>query len=57
MNLPSDKSPGPNGWPIQLIKLVGEFIAAPLSILFNKSFNSDILPQVYMKVCSRNTNS
>jgi len=44
-NLPSGKSPGPDGWPIQLIKLVGEFIAVPLSIIFNKSFNCSIFPQ------------
>jgi len=45
MNLPGGKSPGPDRWPIQLIKLVGKFIAVPLSTIFNKSFNSSILPQ------------
>ena len=37
MNLQSDKSPGPDGWPIQLIKSVGELISVPLSIIYNKS--------------------
>ena len=38
MNLQSGKSAGPDGWPIQLIKSVGELISVPLSIIFNKSF-------------------
>ena len=44
-NLQSSKSPGPDGWPIQVIKSMGEFISVPLSIIFNKSFNSGSLPQ------------
>ena len=45
MNLQSDKSAGPDGWPIQLIKSAGELISVPLSIIFNKSFVDGVLPQ------------
>ena len=31
-NLQNSKSPGPNGWPIQVIKTMGDFISVPLSI-------------------------
>ena len=34
MNLQSGKSPGPDGWPIEIIKLVGESVSLPLSIMF-----------------------
>ena len=44
MNLQSGKSPGPDGWPIEIIKLVGESISLPLSIIFTKSYNSGTLP-------------
>ena len=44
------KSPGPDGWPISLIKSVGEFIAIPLSIIFNKSFNCGTLPHDWKNV-------
>ena len=44
MNLHNSKNPGPDGWPIPIIKSVSEFIAIPLSIIFTKSFNSGILP-------------
>ena len=44
MDLQSGKSPGPDGWPIQIVKSVSEFIAIPLSIIFNESFNSSTLP-------------
>ena len=39
-----NKSPRPDGRPIFIIKSVDEFIAIPLSIIFNKSFNSGTLP-------------
>ena len=42
--LQSNKSPGPDGWPITIIKSVSEFISVPLSILFNKSLNSGSVP-------------
>ena len=42
--LQSNKSSGPDGWPITIIKSVSEFISVPLSILFNKSLNSGTLP-------------
>ena len=41
--LQSNKSSGPYGWPITIIKSVSEFISVPLSILFNKSLNSGTL--------------
>ena len=44
MNMHNNKSPGPDGWPISIIKSVGEFIAIPLSIIFSKSFISGTLP-------------
>ena len=44
MALQNNKSPGPEGWPITIIKSVSEFISVPLSILFNKSLNSGTLP-------------
>ena len=42
--LQSNNSPGPDRCPIFVIKSVSEFISVPLSILFNKSLNSGILP-------------
>ena len=33
--LQSSISPGPDGWPITIIKSVSEFISVPLCILFN----------------------
>jgi len=45
MSLHKSESPGPDGWPIPIIKSVSEFFAIPLSIIFSKSFNSGTLPQ------------
>ena len=58
----NSKNPGPDGWPIPIIKSVSEFIAIPLSIIFKKSFNSGILPHDWKnaqvtpihKKCARN---
>ena len=44
MNMYDNKSPGPDYWPISIIKSMGEFIAIPLSIIFSKSFISGTLP-------------
>ena len=44
MNMHNNKSPGRDGWPISIIKSVGEFIAIPLSIISSESFNSGTLP-------------
>jgi len=44
--LQSNKSPGPDRWPITIIKSVSEFFSVPLSILFNKSLSSGTLPSV-----------
>ena len=43
--LKSEKSTGPNGWPIEVIKQCSQQISIPLSIIFNKSFQSGVLPQ------------
>ena len=39
--LKSEKSAGPNGWPIEVVKQCSQQI----SIIFNKSFQSGVLPQ------------
>ena len=38
-----DKSPGPEGWPPCIFKEYSEQLSTPLSILFNKSFQSGVL--------------
>ena len=43
--LKSEKSTGPDGWPIQVLKQCSQQISLPLSILFNKSFQSGHLPR------------
>ena len=42
--LKTDKSPGPEGWPLRIFKECSEYLSTPLSILFNKSFQSGVLP-------------
>ena len=42
--LKSDKSPGPEGWPIRVFKECSEQLSVPLSILFTKFFQSGGLP-------------
>ena len=42
--LKTDKSPGPEGWPLRIFKECSEHLSIPLSILFNKSFQSGVLP-------------
>ena len=42
---------------LYLLLNLSEFIAVPLSILFNKSQNSGILPPDYIEVCQCNTHS
>ena len=41
-----DKSPGPEGcnWPLRIFKECSEQLSTPLSLLFNKSFQSGVLP-------------
>ena len=48
-NLKSGKSPGPDGWPTEVIKITAESICLPLSILYNKSLNYGILPDDWKK--------
>ena len=43
MNLQNGKFAGLDGWPIQLIKSVGELMSVPLCIIFNKSFIDGVL--------------
>ena len=45
MNLQSGKSAGPDGWPIQLIKIWGWINFCPFIHYFNKSFVDGVLPQ------------
>ena len=42
--LKAEKSPGPEGWPLCIFKECSEQLSTPLSILFNKSFQSGVLP-------------
>ena len=42
--LKTDKSPGPEGWPLCIFKECSEHLSIPLSILFYKSFQSGVLP-------------
>ena len=39
-----DKCPGPEGWPLCILKECSEYLSTPLSIMFNKSFQSGVLP-------------
>jgi len=48
-NLKSGKSPGPDGWPTELIKNTAESISIPLSLLYNKSLTSGVLPDDWKK--------
>ena len=43
--LKSEKSTGLDGWPIQVLKQCSQQISLPLSILFNKYFQSGYLPR------------
>ena len=43
--LKSEKSVGPDGWPIQVLKQCSQQISLPMSILFNKSSQSGHLPR------------
>ena len=45
LDINPNKSPGPEGWPLLTLKETAEQICTPLSILFNKSLESGILPQ------------
>ena len=42
--LKTDKSPGPEGWPLRIFKECSEQLSIPLSTLLNKSFQSGVLP-------------
>ena len=43
--LKSETSSDPNGWLIEIIKQCSQQISIPLPIIFNKSFQSGVLPQ------------
>jgi len=55
--LQSNKSPGPDGWPITIIKSVSEFISVPLSILFNKYVTKQWYFTIRLEICQCNTYS
>ena len=42
-----NKSPGPDGHHPLILKEIAEAIAEPLSIIFNKSFNEECLPEAW----------
>ena len=48
-NLESGKSPGPDGWPTELIKSTADLICFPLSLLYNKSLTNSVLQNDWKK--------
>ena len=44
LNLNPSKSPGPTGWPLLALKRSAHHISLPLSLIFNKSLQSRVLP-------------
>ena len=45
------KTPGPDGWHPVFLKNIGDLIALPLSIIFQKSLDEGILPRDWLKAC------
>ena len=43
-SLKTGKVPGPDGWPAEVFKQCADQLCVPLSILFNKSLESSVLP-------------
>ena len=43
-SLKTGKAPGPDGWPAEVFKQCADQLCVPLSILFNKSLESSVLP-------------
>ena len=46
-NLKSDKSPGPEGWPVLALKETAKELCLPLYILFTKSLQSSSVPEIW----------
>ena len=46
-NIKSDKSPGPEGWPVLVLKETARELSLPLCILFTKSLQSLSVPEVW----------
>ena len=46
-NLKSDKSPGPEGWPVLALKETAKELCLPLCILFTKSLQSSSVPEIW----------
>ena len=49
-NLKSDKSPGPEGWPVLALKETAKELCLPLYILFTKSLQSSSVPEIWKQV-------
>ena len=46
-NLKTDKSSGPDGWPILALRETASQISTPLSIIFNKSLQQHAIPDIW----------
>ena len=46
-NIKSDKSPGPEGWPVLALKETARELSLPFCILFTKSLQSSSVPEVW----------
>ena len=51
MDLKPGKSPGLDGWHPVFLKCLSKEIALPLSILFQKSLNEEVLPSDWLRAC------
>ena len=47
VNLKTDKSSGPDGWPILALREIELQISSPLAINFKKSFQQQIIPDAW----------
>ena len=49
VNLKTDKSSGPDGWPILALRKTAPQISSPLAIIFKKSFQQQIIPDAWKR--------
>ena len=49
VNLKTDKSSGPDGWPILVLRETALQISTPLAIIFKKSFQQQIIPDIWKR--------
>ena len=49
VNLKTDKSSGPDGWPILALRETALQISTPLAITFKKSFQQQIIPDIWKR--------